>query len=244
MRHLGHSGAVIQAVARGVRKRAEGILHQAIYVMALGRGVCPEVRAWSTDGDWYDMERLSEVRVPVDSTEMLQLLDRARSLLAGAVWSQQPFYSDFGWYVRLHRWCDLNAPWLVAELDELYAGPPARSVCRIHGDPTLANVMRRGLDLVLIDPIPPGGKVPALREVDVGKLLQSAIGWEHQLDADWPPGAQEFVDQVLRYESDEMRRKSHFWLAVHCARILPYAKSPRIARWAEEQSLRALHVRP
>jgi len=48
-----------------------------------------------------------------------------------------------------------------------------------HGDCIIDNVAYRGDELVIIDPIPASYGLPNLQAVDVGRLIQSAIGYEY-----------------------------------------------------------------
>lgn len=110
--------------------------------------------------------------------------------------------------------------------------------CLTHGDPTFDNVMIREAtgELVLVDPIPATLIVPDMRCVDVGKLLQSALGWEALRYGDpyqrfvaspslvsarllhgsalWPRDAPKFDDNEWQ--------ASVFWCVVHLLRTLPY----------------------
>lgn len=99
--------------------------------------------------------------------------------------------------------------------------------CLTHGDPTFENVMFRetsyGGDLVLADPIPASPAVPDLRAVDLGKMLQSALGWEYvRYRGRWPKLRAGTMD-VLRYAEDKNEwRAAAFWAAIHILRAFPY----------------------
>lgn len=91
-----------------------------------------------------------------------------------------------------------------------------------HGDPTAENVMyRRGFGSVLIDPICATVAVPDSPCVDVGKMLQSAYGWESakyatELKAYSPGEVQEAVG------NDDIFHGGQAWAVVHVVRALPY----------------------
>lgn len=99
--------------------------------------------------------------------------------------------------------------------------------CLTHGDPTLDNVMFREDDadvgVVIGDPIPATPAVPDLRCVDLGKILQSLLGWEETRY-----GLRSFK---LRIGTNDLRdcvtdknewRGTIFWSVVHMLRAMPY----------------------
>jgi hypothetical protein len=105
--------------------------------------------------------------------------------------------------------------------------------CLSHGDPTFDNVMIREEtgELVLADPIPATLIVPDMRCVDVGKILQSVLGWERVRyrndNFTFHVGAgtlhEHLVhgDTVRGFDENEWRA-SVFWAVVHLLRTLPY----------------------
>ena len=92
-----------------------------------------------------------------------------------------------------------------------------------HGDPTLDNVMLRGSQIVLIDPIPATHAVPDLRSVDTGKLLQSILGYELLRYAnttyDWRLRPQDLRNLVV---NDHEWLATVYWCVVHLLRAIPY----------------------
>ena len=99
--------------------------------------------------------------------------------------------------------------------------------CLTHGDPTLDNVMFREDDaevgVVIGDPIPATPAVPDIRAVDLGKILQSLLGWEETRY-----GLRSFK---LRIGTEDLRRcvtdknewcATIFWSVVHMLRAMPY----------------------
>ena len=91
-----------------------------------------------------------------------------------------------------------------------------------HGDATAENVMyRRGYGPVLIDPIPATLIVPDSPCVDVGKMLQSANGWEaakYGTDAE----AYSIKDVRLAVNDSLLFSAGQAWAVVHVIRALPY----------------------
>lgn len=94
--------------------------------------------------------------------------------------------------------------------------------CLTHGDMTFENTMWLEERLVFIDPIP-SGAIPDIRAVDLGKLLQSCMGWDRDFGK-------------MRYEGSpspdwvrEICANDNEWKAtiaccvLHFLRIFPYA---------------------
>lgn len=97
--------------------------------------------------------------------------------------------------------------------------------CDTHGDPTLDNLMVDHDHLIhIIDPLPSSDKIPPLRAVDLGKMLQSAFGYElvkfqslrHVIDA----GV--LLREMKSRETDADMYAAMFFCAVHYLRLLPY----------------------
>jgi hypothetical protein len=114
---------------------------------------------------------------------------------------------------------------------------------------TIANIMRRGQRVVFIDPRPACGKVPPLREVDYGKLMQSALGWELLLLGSEPERDERLIDLVYKeaYRDKISPKQVELWTAINLARVIPYATEQRVRDWAEIHSRRianALSIRP
>lgn len=66
------------------------------------------------------------------------------------------------------------------QFTQMYYSIPWQNLilCRTHGDPIMDNIMRRGDENVLIDPIPATPAIPDYLAVDVGRIIQSAVGYE------------------------------------------------------------------
>jgi hypothetical protein len=105
-----------------------------------------------------------------------------------------------------------------------------------HGDPTYENLMMRPdpmggfWTMVLIDPIPPTPEVPDVRGVDVGKILQSALGWERAKGEDPCPWS---VSDVKSAFEERDYQSGTDWVTVHLARTLPYITThrPELREW-------------
>lgn len=94
-----------------------------------------------------------------------------------------------------------------------------------HGDGIIDNVAYRKNDLVLLDPIPPSGAIPQLRCVDVGRVIQSAIGYE-RVRYDLPNTITSVISQVNLILNEYMwekfdlneARASLYWAQFHMLR--------------------------
>ncbi len=96
-----------------------------------------------------------------------------------------------------------------------------------HGDCTLDNMMTRGTcDGVFIDPLPPERHTPAVRALDVGKVLQSLHGW-HAIEYDphhTHLGVQDTVTDFITRGLPPAEVKAAWAFCVyHLIRALPYA---------------------
>lgn len=208
----------------------------------LGPNVGPQVHYM--DDRSYVMERLMPwVGRAEGSVEDWSVA--AYRLLATKVWNRPALVHDFNWRRNLRAWLEgQDCQGLIRALDTEYDGVVC-TPCLTHGDPTLANSYH-GPDglLRLADPLVPGGKVPSLREVDIGKLLQSITGFERVLRGRPVERGQDLKNRAgfLSVELHSamgpdmgLRRRSWFWLGVHAARVRPYAKladRPEILAWA------------
>jgi hypothetical protein len=94
--------------------------------------------------------------------------------------------------------------------------------CLTHGDPTSENVMvRPGYGMVFIDPIRATEVVPDSPAVDVGKVLQSAYGWE---DAKYATGVVAYKPSDIKdtLNDDTLFTVGESWAVVHIMRAIPY----------------------
>jgi hypothetical protein len=190
-------------------------------------------------GQWlakrFEVDCLPNVyRVLADSYIMERLVEpeevSIRMVVACAeygLWSE-PSRSFLGWNVKgtekkvLDALRNADAPDDVVArvLDRFTTWHPVK-FCTAHGDLTFENIMSRdGRDLVFIDPLPPTELIPEVVGVDVGKLLQSALGWEKAKGETPCPWT---VDDVRDALSPNHFKSGTDWVTVHLARILPYA---------------------
>lgn len=231
---LGFSDAKLSVVKRG----PEEVIAQGLLADYIGPKVCPHVTRFLADG--YEMEVLQP---PVfrDFTALTKVYD----LLKREVWPRRPwtrFYAanlQGGWREALLLW-SLNSGWITQAIHEVYPTEPADGYCLIHGDPALSNLMRRqdGWSIVLTDPMPRlpyRNEIPARREVDLGKLVQSAMGWERILGEPLEITMWQEVDTLLRFLPAQDAKPALLWGAIHLARVGWRARSrqnKRIESWA------------
>jgi hypothetical protein len=229
----GLSRAKVRIGETFVRKTGLGCREQAARILTHWHPHLPLIHSLLPDG--YVMERLAQPPAGMAYEEpVLEVLSRF-------FWRQiHPVVPQ--WRSELEVFLSPQ-PVLLKNLLALYPNPrPSGQSGRvIHGDPTRANTLLRRSDgretLVLIDPIMPVGKVPSLQEVDMGKILQSQVGWETFLDtgeissaADtltalwkfWVDKCALYADTWHAHMPDLIWEKVFFWGAVHHARILPY----------------------
>lgn len=252
----GYSGANITIMDEYVTKTGKGMVNQAQLCLML-YPVTPKAYSWyqneHEDGEgnreeFYRMEKLEEP----ENCRAENLLVQMFEILKATVWSRNIIPTGAGWIPHLTdfvKGLDIEFKPLEPLFDKMAI--PHHDCSLIHGDPTLSNVMfRQGRtydQLCIVDPIQPTGKIPSFWTVDVGKLLQSAIGWEYQT-LGWRYDRSECVSAVLNMvgthhsggtvgANEALRREVWFWCMVHCLRILPYVdKDSEEALWARTRA--------
>jgi hypothetical protein len=212
----GLSGAVIEVGDNIVLKRGGGprTVDQGRWLVDYRHEVLPRVHAVLDDG--YMMERLDEVDV-----DLVDLGELVKSLVIG-VWSRPATTS---WVreataTKVARIMDDYDPHLEAAVLDLVERIPETLNCMTHGDPTAENVMLRDGRQVVIDPIPATTAVPNQLGVDVGKIMQSAVGWEQFKGG---RRASFTVDEVADYFDPRTAEAGRGWCIIHLIRTLPYA---------------------
>jgi hypothetical protein len=164
----------------------------------------------------YSMEVLEPL--PTSHVDVRRLLDA----LETSVWKFAPrvLVDTPQTMLYVSRILDTFVPQLVVPALDRISYIRQTEDCLTHGDPTAENVMLRGDTYVLIDPIPATERVPCDKAVDVGKILQSAHGWEAMKGEE---AASFTPDDVRPLVSDVVWDVAQHWLVVHFVRILPYA---------------------
>lgn len=178
----------------------------------------------------YVMERL--IVPPFWALDHQVIFEHLVAALSVHVWSR-PAEVEIDHGKMLHKFTELCLDFdLTDTLNDLVKMYDQISwdtlkACLTHGDPTLDNVMFREDDaevgVVISDPIPATPAVPDLRCVDLGKILQSLLGWE---EARY--GLRSFklrigTDDLRHYVMDKNEwRGTIFWSVVHMLRAMPY----------------------
>ncbi len=235
--NFGFSNAEIRIIKRGDYVREQGILCSHI-----GPEVAPRIYAFHDDG--YEMEILEHP----SSRSRIELRTMHEKLFR-FVWNRPPAYQNTGWLRLLLSWAQ-ESPWLLKSIQQFYPVEPTDGYSLIHGDPTLANLMiRDGCEPIITDPMPRTTnrlEMPDRSEVDLGKLLQSALGWEYEMGC--KTAIRDSPDVVLNEMNlnTRGRRGAMLWCAIHTARLGRKYKIARdkisrvdhgkLCRWGEEQS--------
>lgn len=229
MLNFGFSEAKLYIGSETVLKETPQAREQVRAMKALGPNVCP--RIIKSCKDYYVMEKLKQPSVPqLFHENSIRIVHR---LLREKVHPNPAITSNPQWKESLREFLLRYEQHAVLELlDALYRGKPSIT-CLIHGDPTLANIMLRGKQVILIDPVMPRGKIPSLKEVDHGKMLQSALGWEGAQQR-IPYKAGHLIEVVLAEVECPVR--TWFWAMIHIIRLFPRArKRPDIVEWGNQQ---------
>lgn len=225
--NLGFSEAKLFIGEDSVLKLTPQAKSQAQLMNILGPKICP--RIIQTTKDYYIMEKLDQPNLPHLFSPLI--IGEIHKILR--ILHTQPAHShNNNWKILLR---DFLKQWrqhaIIEILDDLYKEDEAPVL--IHGDPTLANVMYREKQLLLIDPVTPRGKIPSLREVDYGKMLQSVLGWEAAF-LKLPYKLDRLLDPVLQEIPVALHEKAWFWGAVNIIRLFPRAqKRPDIVSWGK-----------
>lgn len=194
----GNSG---NSLRRAVIKTGPGCQQEGVYCQLLGPEVAPEIYAIIPDG--YVMEALQQIKG--DAFQLIQI----EELLRTKVWSRPalPVSTDYSWKDKLGEF-GITVP------EHAIVSEP----CLVHGDPTVSNALvrvRRSVDLIMCDPRPPRDFIPQYRETDMGRILQSYLGWE-QAAYGW---AKARYYEPLFMTDKSLRAAAYFWCGAAAARI-------------------------
>lgn len=182
----------------------------------LGSAVCPKILGVWHGG--YAMERLeSMLTAHMDVWVILNILKTH-------VWNREGSERP-NWAGDFRARFGFAPPGWVSE-----------RTCLIHGDPTYGNTAWRaagpdndGNRVLLLDPKPVGRGIPSFRSVDLGKVLQSLMGWEMALGSQWS------IIGWLDLPDDELRR-AIFWCGVHFMRIRQREGDTALGYWARDNA--------
>lgn len=207
----GYSGAVLTVVKRGPYVREQGEL-----INRLGPNVAPKIITLLPDG--YEMEMLQPVS---GDTFTIPRLAHVLSILRNEVWKPLRDEHVEDWIRPFNAWSDKGEYDFKGLREQVYSRPIWDDIpMLIHGDPTLANLMLRDVyTLVITDPMPRTNnrlEIPNCIHVDIGKLMQSAYGWEA---FQGEGNLEEAHGELLPFINEVHWSRSFFWAAVHLERL-------------------------
>lgn len=197
----GSSSAIITVDVDSVRKldskiTGQRVRDQGIWLLKYDESLClPAVNEIYADG--YLMEKLIEEDLPLEYGDTLEMCRKILQVLAKHLWdftSDDIIVRHISFNRNVHRRYvagllrDVNMTFLRRQLrrfEESIRWHWLRTGLT-HGDPIIDNVLYRrsktqwSIDrqLVLIDPIPACPALPDILAVDVGRVIQSAVGYE------------------------------------------------------------------
>lgn len=96
--------------------------------------------------------------------------------------------------------------------------------CKIHGDPTIANLLydKGKRQWVWCDPLQ-RDYIPDFKEVDVGKMLQSCWNYERVIKFESElPSFNEPLARVICEKTHADYEQANLWCLVHLIRLIPY----------------------
>jgi hypothetical protein len=203
----GNSG---NSLYEAVVKFGDGCRQEGAFCRELGSAVTPHIYSLLPNG--YVMEKLT----PFNRRDP-NLLLRIEFLLSNRVWHRPafPVSNAFDWVDCLKDY-GLKVPdWAIPT-----------EFCLTHGDPTASNTLSRNGELILCDPRPPRNYIPQCRETDMGRILQSFMGWEMSAYG-W-----EYIQYVppLFIQSNSLLKKATFWCGAAAVRIEHLEKSRQFPR--------------
>jgi hypothetical protein len=201
--------------------RSDKVVAQGQWLERNAHEHLPKVHAILPRG--YAMEVLDPI--PTGNVDLSLMLDA----LEEAIWRFAPEVPVNTPQTMLYvsKILDAFAPKLLDKVIDRIAYIRRTEDCMTHGDPTAENVMLRGDTYVLIDPIPATCRIPSDLAADVGKILQSAHGWEEMKGEE---RASFTPDDVRRLIPHDVFEVAEHWVIVHFIRTLPYASEEVRAR--------------
>lgn len=208
-------------VVKMATKDPHRVVGQAMLMRKVGPRYFPSV--YRIGDNWYEMEWLAELQTLRSDiiNEMHYMLTRIWSRVyrveAGKLLGieHEEYVADRAGDHRdeMLKWLGIVRSYEVACVDQ------------IHGDPTLDNLMeRRGGGLCFIDPLPATPKMPALKAVDYGKMLQSCWGYEMLKGnhVHFRGNARDVSQRVLKMLDPVEADIACYFLCVHILRLIPY----------------------
>lgn len=223
--HRGSSGAAITRLITTVNKvGGDREVAQGLWMQKHECDALPKVKGVGETG--YAMEKLTPL--PIDLLDVHTTLLEIFRKLETHIWSQPAQIS----MRMIDHAAKLESLRETTSLSERILLDKLRYVvnwsdladCLTHGDPTVDNAMLRNGEIVLTDPIPATTAIPDLRAVDLGKMIQSYVGYEmYRYQLNGPRHGErlsEFLD-IICIDSNEKVAALYF-AVVHFVRAHPY----------------------
>lgn len=233
----GSSGATLELVHGGgsVLKRGDDRVTWQGEWLYERRGNPALPRVSDRGPGWYVMDRLTPI--PAWARNTAEVADEMYRRLRDHVWSSGGDLVPFSAEAHVDKLYSIAGTNLA--LLELVEGPMLEAYSLIdwlslrpavtHGDPTFDNTMlARDGGLVFIDPLPSSGAVPDLECVDVGKILQSAVGYEWVRFARKSLHPAAMMHLRRRVNNENEWTASLYWCAVHLLRAIPYMPTEEV----------------
>ena len=213
----------------------ERILEQGNFMKQYAEYGCfPIVHTIEKNG--YTMDILNDIQYSEFTPD---IFSRMKYILQKGIWFDTDINFSDGWKLALQDYYVGLVNKIFDEpikkeviLEGLYAylgfmDSDLMTKCEIHGDPTLDNCMRSPFndDLRIIDPIPYSYKIPPFKAVDLGKMLQSAYGYEgyiHNISKEQWINREESIETIFADESTPDILGANFFLRLHLLRLIPY----------------------
>jgi hypothetical protein len=228
----GSSGAVITVHGTHVVKQGnERVGEQGRWLLEHAAPSLPHV--FGVSANRYMMERL--VTLDLELLHPISILRRQMELLGRDIWNK-PAAVAFDRQAHLQRITPLLKAlghpdietFVVTLLNNIDWG--ALVPCLTHGDPIMDNLMCRStpdgrVEIVIIDPIPATPALPDVMALDLGRLMQSAAGYERDRYAMMIPSSGYFRAASVMIggglpENDV--RAAWYFAVIHTLRSLMY----------------------
>lgn len=152
----------------------------------------------------------------------------------------EPVQYDFSVVAHLDYLEERVAPNLLSRFRdwlELLEPEFTENECLVHGDPTWENCMLTNCypsRIIITDPLPPTiGHIPSVRAVDIAKLLQSVMGYEHIVNPEVTTPRMRPADLRVLAEpvEDPEWQLVLYMAALHFQRLWPYSPEYQDSWW-------------
>lgn len=200
---------------------------EGLFLQKLTPGTVP--RIYAVGKSWYLMERLQELPTWADKPALMHELI---NMLELRFWRQEPTRLKDDWklfWELLDERLSKHTPYALTPLRHWMGSLDLKALRRglLHNDATLDNLMLRGVVPVLTDPLAPRPNLPEVLALDVGKLLQSAYGYE-LIKGGMEPRLVVPPHKIFEWAGLDANERSAacFFCAARIGTIIPYFDDP------------------